>query len=36
MKYKDSIYRGQVDDFDSKRRSGNGIIVYNNKRVYEG
>ena len=36
-KYKYSIYRGQIKiDAESKKRSGYGVIVYENGRVYEG
>ena len=32
--YKDSIYRGEIND--KRKRHGNGVIVYDTGRIYEG
>ena len=32
-KYRDSIYRGEIAN---RKRHGKGVIVYDNKRIYEG
>ena len=32
--YKDSVYRGQLDE--ENKRSGAGVITYGSGRVYEG
>lgn len=32
-KYRDSIYRGELDE---RKREGRGVIVYDTGRVYEG
>ena len=34
-KYKDSLYRGEIDP-ETAKRSGRGVITYNSKRIYEG
>lgn len=34
-RYKDSIYRGELDP-KSNKREGRGVIVYNSSRIYEG
>ena len=34
-RYKDSMYRGQLDPHNHKRQ-GKGVIIYNSGRIYEG
>ena len=34
-RFKDAIYRGEIDP-DNNKRHGKGVIVYKNGRVYEG
>ena len=34
-KYKDSIFKGEIDD-SSNNRHGRGAIIYNSNRIYEG
>ena len=34
-KYKDSVYRGEIDQNDSMRH-GRGVMIYSSGRVYEG
>jgi hypothetical protein len=34
-KFKDAIYRGEID-MSTTKRHGKGVIVYNNGRIYEG
>ena len=34
-RYKDSLFKGEIDD-ETNNRHGRGAIIYNSNRIYEG